>query len=114
MVSTPAVRIAWGTVLVLFPDTVLHRCSRTPPTLASRTTARALGARHVLQGCAVARGTFPAVWGAVPDALHAATMAGLALCNGRWRTAALADVVVATAFAVVTWRTARPQAPRPR
>lgn len=68
---------------------------------------RALGVRHFLQGVATARGVLPPTWGMVPDALHAASMAGLALRSDRWRTAALTDFCLACAFTLDSVRTAR-------
>ncbi|MHC3474855.1 hypothetical protein ACYF6T_40065 [Streptomyces sp. 7R007] len=107
MLSTPTVRVAWGSVLVLFPSAVLQRCSRTPPTRSGRTVVQVLGVRHIAQGIATARGVVPSAWAAVPDTLHAASMVALALCSRRWRTAALADAAVAGTFAVDTARAER-------
>ncbi|MFG2681138.1 hypothetical protein [Streptomyces sp. NPDC048392] len=107
MVSEPAVRVAWGIVLALSPRLVLRRCPRTPSTPAGRMVVRALGVRHVLQGITTARDAVPPGWSAVPDALHAASMAGLALRSDRWRAAALGDCCVACAFALASLQAAR-------
>ncbi|MEU6284494.1 hypothetical protein [Streptomyces sp. NPDC047028] len=106
MVPENAVRVAWGSALVVFPGGVLSRCPHTTASRAARGAVRLLGARQVAQGLAGAWGVVPARWAAVPDALHAASMAALALASRRWRTAALADFVVAGAFAVRTARSA--------
>ncbi|PZH09021.1 hypothetical protein C1I97_15340 [Streptomyces sp. NTH33] len=111
MVPVTAVRLTWGTALTVLPDVVLRSCPRTTPSRAGRAVVRALGARHLVQGLATARGTLPTAWAAVPDALHAASMAGLALHSRRWRTAALIDCLVAGAFAVGTIRSTRASAP---
>lgn len=82
MASVTIARTAWGTVLTAAPGAVLRRCPRTP----AGTVLRLLGIRHVVQGLATPAELVPAGWTVVPDALHATTMAGLALCGGRWRT----------------------------
>ncbi|SEE04969.1 hypothetical protein SAMN04490357_6744 [Streptomyces misionensis] len=114
--ATTAVRVAWGAVLTACPAAVLRRCPRTPASTAADTVVRLLGARHVVQGLATAAGVVPAAWTVVPDGLHAATMAGLALGSERWRTAACVDLAVATAFAAAGLRATRtaPAAGRPR
>lgn len=103
-VRVSAVRIVWGTVLAAAPGAVLRRCPGAPHGGAGDAVVRVLGARQIAQGVATAGGLVPARWAAVPDALHASTMAGLALCSARWRTAALVDLGVAAAFAAGAWR----------
>ncbi|MCX3063040.1 hypothetical protein [Streptomyces beihaiensis] len=110
MRSTSVVRIVWGALLTAIPSDVLGFLPRTPSTPTGRAVVRVLGIRHVLQGAVDACGAVPAAWAAVPDALHAAGMAGLALKSGRWRTPAVADMLIASGFAVSTRRTNR----RPR
>ncbi|MEV7691675.1 hypothetical protein ACFW1F_36845 [Streptomyces bungoensis] len=114
-VPVGAVRIVWGTALAAFPGAVLRRCPGAPRGGAGDTVVRALGVRQVVQGVATARGLLPGRWTAVPDALHASTMACLALFSARWRTAALVDLGVAGAFAAGAWRggsAGRPRAAR--
>jgi hypothetical protein len=41
--------------------------------------------------------------GALVDALHAGTDLGLAVASARWRRVALADTLIAVAFAVTGW-----------
>ncbi|WP_324785919.1 hypothetical protein [Streptomyces sp. H51] len=106
-----AARIAWGATLTAFPAAVLRRCPRTPASKAADTVVRLLGARHVLQGLTTAAGVVPATWAVVPDALHAATMAILALDSKRWRTAACVDLAVASAFTAGGLRVARTSVP---
>ncbi|GHD87233.1 hypothetical protein [Streptomyces naganishii] len=98
------VRVAWGAVLVAFPGSVLRRCPRTPQTRAASSVVRLLGARQLVQGLVANPRSRHAAWQGVPDALHAASMAGLALRSDRWRTAALADAVIASLFAVSALR----------
>jgi hypothetical protein len=98
MAAMTVARIAWGTVLTAAPDAVLRRCPRTPASAAADAVVRVL-VRHIVQGLATAAGVLPAAWTPVPDALHGATMAGLALGSDRWRTAACVDLAVAGAFA---------------
>ncbi|MFE1753711.1 hypothetical protein ACFW88_24745 [Streptomyces anandii] len=98
------VRVVWGAVLVAFPGAVLRRCPHTPRTRAASGVVRLLGARQLAQGLVTNRLGVPATWRGVPDALHAASMAGLALRSDRWRTAALADSAVAALFAASALR----------
>ncbi|MFC8520999.1 hypothetical protein [Streptomyces sp. NPDC057257] len=121
MLSESTVRIVWGSVLLALPGSLHRRCTGTSPTATARTAVRALGLRHVLQGALTARGGLPTRWAAVPDVAHASTMAVLALRSNRWRAPALADVLVAGAFAVsalrgtaaVTVFAPRPRVPQP-
>ncbi|WP_324784475.1 hypothetical protein [Streptomyces sp. H51] len=113
-------RIGWGAVLAAAPNAVLRHCPRTRPSAAARTVVRVLGIRHALRGLATASGAVPASWSVAPDALHATTMAGLALGSDRWRTAACLDLAVAGALAAGGLRAAAAAAgserlrPRPR
>ncbi|WP_225813594.1 hypothetical protein [Streptomyces spinosus] len=93
-------RVMWGTVLTTVPGAVLRHCPRTARNTAADAVVRVLGARHLVQGLATAAGVMPPAWAALPDALHAATMAGLAVYSPRWRTAASVDFAVAGAFTV--------------
>ncbi|MEU3254862.1 hypothetical protein [Streptomyces sp. NPDC006997] len=106
-----AARVGWGTALVLFPRALLRRCPATPKDGTGAAVARVLGVRHLLQAAVTARGTLPPAWAAVPDAVHAASMAALALRGDRWRAAALTDLCVASAFAAASWRGERAGAP---
>lgn len=105
MVSVSVVRTLWGAALAVCPATVLRLCPHTPVSSAGTTVVRLLGIRQLAQGIVGTQGPWPARWAALPDALHAATMAGVALGSRRWRTAALVDLVVAGAFATQALRT---------
>ncbi|MEU4520639.1 hypothetical protein AB0F52_18305 [Amycolatopsis sp. NPDC024027] len=66
-----------------------------------RKVALALGIRHLAQATAELRRPDGVVarWGWTLDVAHSASMLGLAAVSRRWRTAALANAVVAAAWA---------------
>lgn len=109
-------RLAWGTTLLAAPGRVA-RAMGAEDSPAVRRLGRVLGARHVLQA-AVELAAWPR-WhrmGAAVDGAHALSAAVAAL-DRRWRRPALADAVVACAFAVAglpqaaeIGRSARPRA----
>jgi hypothetical protein len=107
--TTAVVRIAWGTVLLLMPQRLLRAGADQPVPAAAVTAVRALGLRHLLQaGSTLAVPTGPvAGLGALVDTAHASSCAGVAVWSSRWRRAALADLLVETAFAAAGWRAGR-------
>ncbi|WP_043786668.1 hypothetical protein [Amycolatopsis rifamycinica] len=86
-----AARAVWGTGIVA--------ASRSLP--VPREVALALGLRHLAQATAVLRRPdgLVARWGWTIDVAHGVSMLGLAVVSPRWRTAALANAVVAAAWA---------------
>jgi len=72
-----------------------------------RKVALLLGFRHVVQAAAALRRPdgLVARWGWTADVAHSASVLGLAAVSRRWRTAALANAVVAAGWA----RAARPR-----
>ncbi len=95
------VRVLWGTVLLIAPEVVLRDLPHQRIDRAARGFARVLGARHLTQAAITSRdGTHRwLVAGAVVDATHAATMAGLAALRPDRRNLALTNVATATALA---------------
>lgn len=92
MTRTVAVaRAVWGGGLVA--------ASRHLP--VPRKAALALGIRHLAQATATWRRPDGVVarWGWTADVAHSVSMLGLAVVSRRWRAAALANVVVAAAWA---------------
>ena len=97
------VRTGWGLALVAAPRAVLARNGPAPSRTAV-TVARLLGVRHLGQvASALLAPTAAARPGALVDALHATTAAGLAVGSSRWRRFATADALLAAAFAAVGW-----------
>ncbi|MFB9685017.1 hypothetical protein [Amycolatopsis plumensis] len=84
-------RAVWGGGIVV--------ASRSLP--IPRKVALALGFRHLTQAAAVLRRPDGVVarWGWTIDVAHSVSMLGLAAVSRRWRTAALANAVVAAAWA---------------
>jgi hypothetical protein len=108
--AVPALlRGAYGVALCAAPGTVVGLAGGPPATRRARTVARVLGVRQLLQAAvseaALAPGTGSqdrAVLlglGAAVDALHAASMLGLAVVDAPRRRAGLADGLIALAFA---------------
>jgi hypothetical protein len=66
-----------------------------------RKAALLLGFRHLAQAAATARRPDGVVarWGWTADVAHSVSMLGVAVVSRRWRAAALANVVVAAAWA---------------
>lgn len=98
-----------GGALLLAPRFVLASVGHERIDRPAVAFARVLGARHLLQvavmGRRPARGRTLA--GAAVDAIHASTMAGLAVARADRRRFALANAAVASALAVAGVREAR-------
>ena len=95
-------RICWGMLLLISPGTVLRLFGGADQGVTPRRVMRVLGARHVAQaGTEWAFGGRARQIGTVVDLLHAATSAGLALIDPRWRRAALSDTAVTAGFVVL-------------
>jgi hypothetical protein len=92
-----AARVVWGTGVLV--------ASRYLP--VPRKLALVLAARHLAQAGATLRRPDGVVarWGWTADVAHSVSMLGLAAVSRRWRAAALANAVVAAAWA----RAARPR-----
>jgi hypothetical protein len=94
------IRLAWATILIAAPTTVLDAVGG-PVDSSSVAIARILGVRHAAQGLFEVA-TWPK-WrraGSLIDAAHSLTALGLGITSPRWRRVGLTDSVVAGAFAV--------------
>jgi hypothetical protein len=95
--------------LVLAPERVLRGIPGLECDSRALLFARALGARHLLEGLVLRR--HPSrEWilaGALVDATHAATMLALAVARPRRRAGALASAATACAFAAAGTNVAR-------
>jgi hypothetical protein len=101
-----AIRMAWGTVLLLLSDPVLRVVDAGPSDARTHWVSRVLGGREILQGWIARRRLSPS-WtagGAAVDAAHAATMLGLAIRRPDYRRPATASGLVAGCFAVADLR----------
>jgi hypothetical protein len=114
----PALHAAWGGLLVCAPARLI-RLAGEVPSPSSRRVLRLLGARHLGQAAVTAARPGPAALraGGVVDILHAASCAGLALADARWRPAAAlgccgAMALAAAGFAAAS-RTEQPTGGRP-
>jgi hypothetical protein len=97
-----ALRVAWGTALLVSPGTVLRLFGGVDAGTTPRRVMRVLGARHIAQAAAEwAFGGRARQIGTVVDVLHAATDVGFSIVNSRWRRAALSDTAVTTGFVVL-------------
>ena len=96
-----AVRVLWGTVLLIAPEVVLRDLPHQRIDRPARGFARVLGARHLTQAAITRRGATHGwlVAGAMVDATHAATMAALAALRPDRRKLALTNVATAMALA---------------
>lgn len=102
------IRLAWAAILLAAPAAVLDAFGG-PVDPTSVTVARILGARHATQGLVeVAAGPKWRHAGALVDAAHSLTAAGLGVRAPRWRRVALTDSVVAGAFAFAGWARSEP------
>ena len=115
-IGVELLRLGWGSVLLLTPDTALRAAGAETSALA-RGISRTLGARQVL--CALAIGSSrvagrsrsfslqPLLRRVVAgvDGTHAATAVAFAAVTDEQRTWLL-DALIAATFAVGTWRTA--------
>jgi hypothetical protein len=95
------VRAGYGAVQLLWPDRSAEQVLGGPLEPTARTGVRVLGARQLAQaGLTVAAPTAPLLAaGAGTDALHALSMAVLALADRRWRRPAVVSGLTAAAFA---------------
>ena len=101
MKTLEVIRAAYGATELLAPGTVEHLLlGRTSLDARGRKGTRVLGARHVLQAAATARGGATAhhVGGSV-DVAHALTMLALAAFDPPRRRVALLNAAIALAFA---------------
>jgi hypothetical protein len=98
---------ALGAVLLGRPETVADAAAGTVP--PGPGWVRLLGARYLVQGAAQASLPRAEVLelSVVVDALHAASMVGLAFLRAEYRRPALISAAVATGSAAVTWAQAR-------
>lgn len=97
-----AVRVLWGSALLLAPEMVLYDLPHQRIDRPARAFARVLGTRHLIQAVVTSRGGTRG-WvraGAAVDATHAATMVALAALRPDRRKLALTNVATATALAV--------------
>ena len=103
------VRAAYGAVQLLWPDRSAEQVLGGPLEPAARAGVRVLGARQLAQaGLTVAAPTAPRLAaGAGTDALHALSMAVLALADRRWRRPAVVSGLTAAAFAACGAQAAR-------
>lgn len=114
-------RGAYGMALCIAPGALMGVAGGPPPSRRTRTVARLLGARHLVQAAITAaalagptppgielaasalRGARPGgavlLLGAEVDLLHAASMAGLAVLAPRRRRIGLADSLIAAGLA---------------
>jgi hypothetical protein len=98
-----ALNLALGVVLLARPERVARGvASSVPP---GRGWVRLLGARYVAQGAVQASMPKAEVLelSVVVDALHAASMLGMAAIRAEYRRPALLSAAVATGSAAVTW-----------
>ena len=106
-----AVRAGDGGTLLLLPGPAIRLCTGRPVGHRARNVARLLGARHLVQA-AVTAGSGPSAEslgiGAAIDAVHAASMAGLAMADRRVRRATLTDALIEIAFAAAGLSSAAP------
>jgi hypothetical protein len=96
------VRGAYGIALCCAPGALIGLAGGPAGDQRARAVARILGARHVTQAVLSAARPNPAVLaaGAGADALHAASMAALALPDTPCRRIAGTDALIAAAFAM--------------
>lgn len=96
------VRAGYGAVQLLWPDRSAEQLLGGPLEPAARAGVRVLGARQLVQaGLSMAAPTGPVLAaGAGTDAVHALSMAVLALADRRWRRPAVVSGLTAAAFAV--------------
>lgn len=94
------VRVSVGVARLSLPGTEFPGLASVP--LPSR-VGQLLGARQIAQAVVMSGNPTPAVlWlGAEVDALHAASMIGLACIDRRYRRAALVDAAIAAVFALL-------------
>ncbi len=110
MTAAPVLlRGAYGAALCVAPGAGLGLAGGPPASHRARTVARILGVRQLAQAAVSGRALAPGIGtedraalltlGALVDALHAASMLGLAVLDPPRRRAGLADGLIALAFA---------------
>lgn len=99
MVDVRHVRSAYGAVLLVLPDPVLRRIIHGDPDARLVYAARFLGVRQLVEGL-LPRRARPMLLAV--DAVHAATMAGIAVVDPPRRRAALATLMTTSVLAGAT------------
>ncbi len=104
-----AARASYGAALLWLPGPLTQAAAGHAPGPGTRTTARVLGLRQLLQAGITGGDPSPRalMLGAATDAAHAASMAALAVTGRRWRRAALLDALAAATLAAAGLRAAR-------
>jgi hypothetical protein len=94
------VRLAWGALLVAWPDRVLSEGSEPAPAYV-RGAVRVLGARHLVEGALLVRrgDRSPPDWSIAIDALHGLSMLALAAARPALRADALRSAASAFTLA---------------
>ncbi len=100
MVGLRVLRVATGLLLVARPE-AFRFLAGAPLDQRTRRVARVLGGRDLLQAVITSDRRLVRM-GAAVDALHAATMVGLAAVDARHRRPALASASVAATLAVTS------------
>ncbi|ABD11360.1 hypothetical protein CcI156_12935 [Frankia sp. CcI156] len=98
-----AMRTGWGILLVAQPGLVLRAAGGHSSSRARPAAVRVLGARHLVQSLLP-----PGRLGVAADCLHAASMLAFAAAVPGHRRLALADSVVASAFAASAFAAEQP------
>ncbi len=100
------IRLVYGLVLLLAPDRLAHAATGVTLDGRARAVARILAVRQISQALLTGRAErpLPPRVGQAVDALHALSMAGLAIANPRRRRLAIASCAAATFFLVTVPR----------
>lgn len=99
-----AMRASYGLAQLLAPNAVARRLTCRDADGRERTVTRILGARHLAQAAVLANASPRAHrLGAAVDALHAASMVGLALVDRSRRRQAWTSAATASAFAAAEY-----------
>ncbi len=98
MRGVDAARLGVGLAQIAAPARVGAAVLGRAPDERERAVVRILGGRHLVQYAAARRG-HSLLAGPALDALHAASMVGLAALSRRYRRSALTSAAAATAFA---------------
>jgi hypothetical protein len=96
-------RLGVGVAELMAPGRIAGAVLGHVPDRRERAVVQVLGARHLGQQVAAWRGD-DLLAGPLIDVLHAASMVGLAALSRRYRRAALASALTASAFAVAARR----------
>lgn len=107
MIGLAALRGAWGTALLLDPESVLRTIGAGASDARTRRVAQVLGGRELTQAALAIRhrSRWSSLVGAAVDATHAATMIALAIRRPADRRPAAASALTAATFAIVGLRT---------